>query len=93
MTEAELYVAMRAAAQREMRAFRDAEMVDHVANPNAKRGGRKGKRELRLEDYRACAEEGLSKSDTAKRLGVSSEAARHFTKKHGIVFRDGRRKA
>jgi hypothetical protein len=91
MTEAELSVAMAQAAKREMKAFKDAEMVDHPAKKNCKSGGRPGKRTLRLEDYRACADEGMSKAETARKLGVTEEAARHFTRKHGIVFRDGRR--
>jgi hypothetical protein len=89
MTEAELATRMYDTAKREMKAFKDAEMVDHHAG--GKNGGRPGKRTLRLEDYRACAEQGLSKAETARKLGVTEEAARHFTKKHGLVFRDGRR--
>jgi hypothetical protein len=93
MTEAELATAMYRTAQIEMAAFKLAEMVDGTpGGARSKAGGRRTKRQMRLDDYRACAEAGLSKTETARKLGVTTEAARHFIKKHGIIFRDGRRK-
>ena len=42
--------------------------------------------------YRECAERGLSKSETARELGVSVQAVDDMAVRHGIAFRDGRDK-
>lgn len=92
MTEAELSIAMYHTAQREMRAYRDAEMVDGVAKANTNRGGRKGRTGLTLEDYERCARAGMSMIEAARHLGVSGDAAAYFCRTYGVKFRDGRRK-
>lgn len=42
------------------------------------------------DDYRACAAEGLSTSEAAKRLGLSPSAVSCAAKRHGLTFRDAR---
>lgn len=42
--------------------------------------------------YRECAERGLSKSETARELGVSPQAVDDMAVRHNIIFRDGRDK-
>ena len=44
------------------------------------------------EVYRECAARGLSKSQTARELGVSVQAVDDMAVRHGTVFRDGRDK-
>jgi hypothetical protein len=44
------------------------------------------------EVYRDCAARGLSKSETARELGVSVQAVDDMAVRHNIVFRDGRDK-
>ena len=44
-----------------------------------------------VEIYRDCAAQGLSKSETARALGVSVQAVDHMAVRHNIVFRDGRK--
>ena len=44
------------------------------------------------EVYRECAARGLSKSETARELGVSPQAVDDMAVRHNIVFRDGRDK-
>ena len=41
--------------------------------------------------YRECAERGLSKSETARALGVSVQAVDDMAVRHGIAFKDGRK--
>lgn len=41
--------------------------------------------------YRDCGERGLSKSETARALGVSVQAVDDMAVRHNIVFRDGRK--
>ena len=43
--------------------------------------------------YRDCAARGLSKSETARELGVSPQAVDDMAVRHGIAFRDGRDRA
>ena len=45
------------------------------------------------EVYRDCAARGLSKSETARELGVSPQAVDDMAVRHNIVFRDGRDRA
>ena len=45
----------------------------------------------RADQYRACAAEGLTQAETARRLGVSTPAVRQYAKRHGLTFTDGRR--
>jgi hypothetical protein len=92
MTEAELYVAMRQLAQREMKAFRDAEMVDGAAHPNCRKGGRPSTGKT-LEDFERAAAMGLSAIEAAKHLGVGTAAVQHYVRNYGVKFRDGRKKA
>jgi len=42
--------------------------------------------------YRECAERGLSKSQTARELGVSVQAVVDMAQRHDIFFQDGRKK-
>lgn len=42
------------------------------------------------EIYRDCAARGLSKSQTARELGVSPQAVDDMAVRHNIIFRDGR---
>lgn len=43
-----------------------------------------------VDDYRACAGEGLSKSETARKLGVTPQAVDHMAVSHNLAFEDGR---
>ena len=38
------------------------------------------------EDYRRCADEGLTLAETSKRLGVSPQSVYDTSKRHGITF-------
>ena len=44
------------------------------------------------EDYKACADEGMTLSETAKRMGVSRQAVHSVAVKNNITFtkKDGR---
>lgn len=44
------------------------------------------------EDYKACADEGLTLSETAKKMGVSRQAVHSVAVKNNIIFtkKDGR---
>jgi predicted transcriptional regulator len=42
--------------------------------------------------YRECAARGLSKSETARELGVSVQAVVYMAQQYDIFFRDGRDK-
>ena len=42
--------------------------------------------------YRECAARGLSKSQTARELGVSVQAVVDMAQRHDIFFQDGRDK-
>jgi hypothetical protein len=44
------------------------------------------------DDYKACADEGLTLSETAKRMGVSRQAVHSVAAKNNITFtkKDGR---
>ena len=44
------------------------------------------------EDYKACADEGLTLSETAKKMGVSRQAVHSIAVKNNIIFtkKDGR---
>lgn len=43
------------------------------------------------EEYRRCALAGLSKSETARALGVSVQCVDDLAVRHGLSFRDGRK--
>jgi hypothetical protein len=43
-----------------------------------------------VDDYRACADLGLSKSDTARELGVTVQAVDDMAVRHNLAFVDGR---
>lgn len=47
---------------------------------------------VRLLDYIACANRGMSKSQAGRELGVSVQTVDVMSKKYRIEFKDGRRK-
>lgn len=92
VSEAELSVAMKHVAAREMRAFRLAEMVDGTVNTNCRSGGRRSKTKWTVADYDACAAKGMSRQECAKILGVSDDAVDYMVRAYGVRFVDGRRR-
>lgn len=95
MTDEQLSVAMFHTAQREMRAFRLAEMTDHPPRgPNAiMAGGRPKRFQVTLEEYEACAAQGMSAAEAARHLKVSGDACAYMARQYGVKFRDGRKKS
>lgn len=94
MTEDALRLAMTRSARETMRALIQAEMIDRTGTgPTRKGGGRPRKHDRSAEDYKACCDQGMTRQQTAKALGVSEAAVDYMTKVHKLPFRDARRKA
>jgi hypothetical protein len=92
MTEAELSVAMAAVAKQEMQAFKMAEMVDGAAPVYLTGRSRNVSKNCTIEEYQACADQGMSAIETARHLGVSRFAVDYAAREHGVKFADGRSK-
>jgi hypothetical protein len=94
MTEADLATAMMQVARSEMSAFRNAEMVDGFTSESNRKGGRRdGNAHVTLAKLKASAAAGMSVAEAARHFGVQGSTIDYYKRKHGLEFRDGRKRA
>jgi transcriptional regulator with GAF, ATPase, and Fis domain len=93
MTEADLATAMMQVARSEMEAFCNAEMVDGFISKSNRKGGRRaGNSHVTLAKLKAIEAAGMSAAEAARHLDVNGSTIGYYQRKHGLEFRDGRKR-